>query len=221
MSRHTLDDPLRVLHDNLVHLSCRVDQAIERASQALATQDLNLARQAVADGAQVNDLRYEIEDRCLTIIATQQPTAHDLRLIMAVFSMTIELERMADLASGLATLALRMDAGPQLHPVADLLAMADRCRQMMRGALDAYLTLNAALARRVMAEDDRVDDLYRRVFQTLLANGTEDARQVPRTVRLLFAAHNLERIGDRAVNLAERSLFAMNSGWKDTPVKGL
>ena len=217
MSRLTLDHPLRALHGNLVRLSCLVDQAIQQASQALATRNLSLARQVVAGDSEVNALRYRIEDHCLAIIATQQPAAHDLRMIMAVFSMATELERMADLASGLATLALWIGDEPCPAPAAGLVTLAEQCRQMLRRALDAYLSRNVALARQVIASDDLADDLYQEVFQGLRVAISQDARQVSRILPLLFAAHNLERIGDRAVNLAERSLFAMNVAWKNTP----
>jgi phosphate transport system protein len=221
MSRHTLDDPLRTLHDGLVGLSCNVDLAIQQASRALVIQDLPLARQVVAGDAQINARRYELENHCLAIMATQQPTAHDLHLIMAVYSMAGELERMADLAGGLATLTLWRSTEPPHPMAADLIPMADHCHQMLHQAIDAYVKQDVQLAHAVIAHDDQVDELYQHFSDYLVAYMSTASLRVPSSLPLLFAAHNLERIADRAVNLAERSLFVMNIAWKSALVKSI
>jgi phosphate transport system protein len=172
---------------------------------------MDLARQIVADDAHINALRFHIEEACVTLIATQQPAAGDLRAIVATMIIVSELERMADYAAGIAKTVLRMGDEPLLKPLIDLPRMADECRAMARGALDAYVQRDADLARAVAAQDDAVDNLYNQIFRELLSYIVEDPRTTTRALYLLFAAHNLERIGDRAVNISERVIF-MTSG---------
>jgi len=213
--RPTFDHELHGLQDNLLRLGSMLEAALGRAIQSLTTRDVGLAQQVVADDDKINALRYEIEEECFLALATQQPTARDLRSVMAAFSMAADLERMADHAEGIATIVVRMGDEPLLKPLIDIPRMADTCRDMLRGALDAYVLRDEAKARAVARRDDVIDDLYQQVFRELLSFMLEDPHTITRALYLLFIAHNLERIGDRAVNLAERVIFITSGELKE------
>jgi phosphate transport system protein len=209
--RTTFTHHLQAIQDDVLRMGSLLDTAIEQALKALAERDLTLARQVIAGDAAINALRFRVEDACVRLIATQQPAASDLRTIIAAMNITSDLERMADHAAGIARIVLKMANEPLLKPLIDLPRMADVCRAMARAALDAYVTRDAEQAQQVAARDDEVDNLYQQIFRELLAFMLEDPRTTTRALYLLFAAHNLERIGDRVTNIAERVIF-MTSG---------
>ncbi len=213
--RPTLDQELSTLQDELLRMGSRLDSAIERALQALVNRDLELARQVIAEDELINALRYQIEEGCFTTLATQQPTARDLRAVIAAFSIAADLERMADHAAGIATITIRLGAEPLLKPLIDIPRMADACRDMLRQALEAYVARDIAKARAVAKTDDVIDDLYQQVFRELLTFMLQDPHTLSRALPLLFVAHNLERIGDRAVNVAERTVFIASGELKE------
>ena len=210
-TRATLDRDLNAVQDDLLRMGGLLDAAIAKSLEALAKRDQDLARQIIADDAHVNALRFHIEEACLALIATQQPAARDLRAVLAAMIIVSELERMGDYAAGIAKTVLRMGDAPLLKPLIDMPRMADECRAMLRRALDAYVAHDAGMARAVAARDDVIDNLYNQIFRELLSFIVEDPHTTTRALYLLFAAHNLERIGDRAVNISERVIF-MTSG---------
>jgi phosphate transport system protein len=210
-TRATLDRDLNAVQDDLLRMGGLLDAAIAKSLEALAKRDQDLARQIIADDAHVNALRFHIEEACLALIATQQPAARDLRAVLAAMIIVSELERMGDYAAGIAKTVLRMGDEPLLKPLIDMPRMADECRTMVRRALDAYVAHDADMARAVAAQDDVIDNLYNQIFRELLSFIVEDPHTTTRALYLLFAAHNLERIGDRAVNISERVIF-MTSG---------
>ena len=210
-TRATLDRDLNAVQDDLLRMGGLLDAAIAKSLEALAKRDQDLARQIIADDAHVNTLRFHIEEACLALIATQQPAARDLRAVLAAMIIVSELERMGDYAAGIAKTVLRMGDAPLLKPLIDMPRMADECRAMLRRALDAYVAHDADMARAVAAQDDVIDNLYNQIFRELLSFIVEDPHTTTRALYLLFAAHNLERIGDRAVNISERVIF-MTSG---------
>lgn len=209
--RSTFKLDLMVMQDDVLRMSSWLDAAVQRSLQALADRDANLARQVIADDAKINAQRFNIEEACIRLIATQQPAASDLRAIVAAMNIISDLERMADHAAGIARIVLRMGDEPLLKPLVDMPRMANICREMTRAALDAYVARDAEAARRIAARDDEVDNLYNQIFRELLSFMVEDPRTTSRALYLLFAAHNLERIGDRVTNIAERVIF-MASG---------
>jgi phosphate transport system protein len=209
--RTHFDRTLRDVQDNLLRMADLVDLAIGRSMEALARLDPRLAGQVVAEDAQVNSLRFHIEEHCLAVIATQQPAAGDLRQVVAAIILASELERMADHAAGIAKTVLRMDSQPALGPLADLPRMAETCRAMLREAMDAFVQRDSVRARALAARDDDLDQLYTRIFREVVACIVDNPATTSLALYLLFSAHNLERIGDRVVNIAERTLF-MTSG---------
>jgi phosphate transport system protein len=184
-----------------------VEQSITQSMQALKERDRGLAQAIMAQDAAINALRFQIEEHCLTIIATQQPAAGDLREIIAVMTIVGDLERMADHAAGIAELVVNMSDEPLLKPLIDVPRMAEIVRGMLRGSLDAFLARDPKLAREVAARDDEVDLLYQQVFRELLTFMMENPRNTQRATYLLWIAHDLERIGDRVTNISERVIF--------------
>lgn len=205
------DQELHVLQDNLLRMGSLVDSAIAHSLQALGDQDLDLARQIAIDDARINEIRFKIEEQCLLLIAREQPVATDLRAIVAALSIATEMERMGDHAAGIAKTVLRMGPQPPILPLVDLNRMADESRSMLRTALDACVKRDSELAHSVAWRDDVIDELYQDVFRQIVGLIADDPAITTRAMYLLFAGHNLERIGDRCVNISERVIF-INSG---------
>jgi phosphate transport system protein len=207
MPRIALDHGLKQLHADVLTLGSMVEKSIQRSVEALRTRDASVARRVIEDDARINALRFQIEDRALVLIATQQPLVHDLRTIAAVLNIITDLERMGDHAEGTATISLMIGDEPLLKPLLDIPRMAETVTDMLRRALLAFTDHDMVSARRVAAEDDAVDALYNQVYRELLTFMIGDPRTIHQATLLLWAAHNLERIGDRVTNICERVLF--------------
>ena len=207
MPRNNFDQSLQNLQDEVLMLGSMVQKATERAIEALRARDLRSARQIIADDANINTKRYAIEDLCVDIIARQQPMARDLRKITAALILANELERMADYAQGISKINVMMGDEPLLKPLVDIPRMAELGIAMTRDALDAFVTGDAERARRIAQSDDQVDQLYEQVYRELLVFMFNDPQTIQRATWLLWIAHNLERIADRATNICERVIF--------------
>jgi phosphate transport system protein len=216
--RSALDREENQIKDDILRMGSMVETAIERAVTALKQRDGALAQQIIDEDKFINKMRFQIEEECLTVIATQQPAASDLRATIAATHVAVELERMADHATGIATITLRMLDQPLLKPLIDVPLMANIAREMIRGALDAFIRHDAELARQIAARDDEVDELYQQVFRELLTYMLEDPKNINRATYLLWVAHNLERIADRATNLCERAIFISTGQLADLDV---
>ena len=216
--RRTLDREENQIKDDILRMGSLVETAIERAVTALKQRDGALAQQIIDEDQVINQLRFQIEEECLTVIATQQPAASDLRATIAATHVAVELERMADHATGIATITLRMLDQPLLKPLIDVPLMANIAREMIRGALEAFIRHDAEMARQVAMRDDEVDELYQQVFRELLTYMLEDPKNISRATHLLWVAHNIERIADRATNLCERAIFISTGQLADLDV---
>src|SRR5512139_1637463 len=166
--RSALDREENRIKEDLLRMGSMVEAAIDRSIAALKQRDGQLAQQVIDDDKLINQLRYRVEDECLTVIATQQPAAHDLRIIVAATHVAVELERMADHAEGIAKITLRMLDQPLLKPLIDLPIMAGLVRDMTRAALDAFMRTDVALAQQTITRDDEVDQMYQQIFRELL-----------------------------------------------------
>jgi phosphate transport system protein len=206
-TRGTLERELEHIRSNILRMGSQVESAIERSIEALKNRDTQLAQQIINDDEEINKLRFTIEEQCLELIATQQPAATDLRVVIAATHIAVELERMADHAEGTATLVKRLSDEPLLKPLIDLPIMEQIAREMIHAALDAFIAHDAQAARKVAQRDDEIDALYQQVFRELLTYMLEDPRTISRATYLLWVAHNLERIGDRVTNVCERVIF--------------
>ena len=214
-TRGLLDQELGWIQDQVLRLGSMVEQAIQQSVQALKQRDVELARQIIANDANLNALRYEIEERAVVTMATQQPVARDLRLIVAALLITIEMERMGDHAEGIARLVTRLADEPLLKPLVDIPRMADVACQMLRDSLDAFIAQEPESVPAIVARDDEMDQLYDQIFRELLTYMLQDPRNINRATFLLWVAHNLERIGDRITNIAERVLFLSTGQLKE------
>jgi phosphate transport system protein len=206
-TRRTLERELEQVRSDILRMGSLVESAIERSVQALKNRDADLAQQVINDDQAINQLRYAIEEQCLQLIATQQPAASDLRVVIAATHIAVELERMADHAEGTAEITKRIYQQPLLKPLIDLPVMAQVAQEMIHAALDAFVAFDADAAQKVAARDDEIDNLYQQVFRELLTYMLEDPRNISRATYLLWVAHNLERIGDRVTNICERVVF--------------
>ena len=212
MTRETFDEQLRSLEQDVLDMGKMVDQAIDLSVDALASRDIDLSRRVIKDDDTINQAQHDIEELCLVLIATQQPLASDLRVIFAVSSIATELERMADHAKGIGQIGVMMGPREPLKPLVDIPRMAAKGRWLLERELEAFMKRDVELARSLGSEDDEVDRLYDQVFRELLIFMMDDPRTITRATYLLWAAHNLERIADRAINIGERVVFMVSGG---------
>lgn len=207
MGRARLDAELRALEQDLLKMGRRVEQSVRLAVQALAEQDADLAQRIVETDVEINQMQRDLEERCYVLIATQQPAAIDLRIILSVVGIATDLERMGDHAEGIAKLAVILSREPLLKPLIDIPRMMDIACDMLRRELQAFVDRDAEAAQKVAAADSDVDALYDQIFRELLVFMMNDPHTIRRATYLLWVAHNLERVADRATNIGERVLF--------------
>jgi phosphate transport system protein len=218
--RAGLDQGLEQLRRDLRRLASMVDVAIERSVLSLARLDRREADQVIVGDKAINDLRYAVEDAAVHIIAMQQPIAGDLRFVIAVLMVASELERMGDYCVGIAKITKLHGDRPLLKPLIDIPRMADSVRKMLRGSVDALITKNAFLAEAIAAEDDEIDRLYDQIYRELLTYMLNDPTTIDRATWLLWAAHNMERIGDRVQNICERTVYEATGVLKEFSGRG-
>jgi len=219
MPRDTFEKQINQLKTTLLELGARTNQTIAESVEALKTRDQVMARSLIARDVEINRIRYRIEEQSYELIATQQPLASDLREIIAILMIAIELERIADHSKNLAEIVIRMGNEPLLKPLIDIPRMAEISQEMLNQALDALARRDANAARAVCLRDDELDGLYKQIFRELLTFVIEDSRTVTRALNLLFAAHNLERIGDRITNIGERVIYAVTGRLEELNVE--
>jgi phosphate transport system protein len=205
--RTTFHKRLKEIQDEVLVMGSMVRKAIMSSVQALKERDLDLAHQIISDDLKVNQKRFEIEERCIQLVATQQPMASDLRVIIAVLNIISEMERIGDHAEGIAKIVVMIGDEPPLKPLIDIPRMTEKTIDMLHRSLDAFVKHDADTAREIVAEDDYVDNLYNQVFRELLTFMAEDPKTITRATRLIWVAHNLERSADRVTNICERVVY--------------
>ena len=206
-SREALDTEMRAVKDGVLRMGSLVEQQILAALQALVDHDAEAAFGVISRDTGVNEVQREVSSQIVTTIATQQPVARDLRFLLALDHVTYELERMGDHATSVAKQARKLAPEPPLAGYLGLPAMARAVADLVRGVLLALIDIDEAKARQVAAGDDAVDTLYHKTFADVLELMRADPDNVDRGTRILFAAKNLERIGDRVTNIAEDVVF--------------
>jgi phosphate transport system protein len=207
--RETYKKKLEEIQDDILFMGSMVEKAILRSMEALKERDLVKAQQVIDEDANINKKRFDIEEKCIQLIATQQPMAGDLRIIISVLSVISELERIGDHAEGTAKVALLIGNEPPLKPLVDLPRMAQKTADMLRRSMDAFIHHDIEAAKQIAAEDDDIDNLYDQVFRELLTFMSEDPKAITRATRLIWVAHNLERSADRVTNICERIMFVV------------
>ncbi|HXG37071.1 MAG TPA: phosphate signaling complex protein PhoU [Dehalococcoidia bacterium] len=207
MTRIAFDRQLAELQEDILIMANMVESAIIRSIDSLKNRDVELAHNIIADDLKINQKRYAIEEKCLEIMATQQPLASDLRTIVAVLHISVDLERMADHAEGIAKIAIMLADWPPLKPYIDIPRMADTANRMLMSSLEAFKHHDAESARAICELDNEVDALYDQVYRELITFMLEDPKTIQRATWLLWVAHNLERIADRVTNICERVVY--------------
>jgi phosphate transport system protein len=215
MTRELFQRHLRDLQDHVLSMGCMVEAALFRSMEALKNRNLELARQVIADDRLIDAKRYEIEEECIDLIVTQQPMASDMRIVIAVLNIIVDLERIGDHAEGIGKIAILIGDEPPLKPLVDLPRMTDLTISMLHRTLEAFINHDAETAKKIGAEDDTIDDLYDQVFRELLTFMAEDPKTITRATRLIWVAHNLERSADRVTNIGERIIYLV-TGNRDT-----
>ena len=209
MTRRLFDQHLRELQDHVLAMGSMVESALYRSMEALKNRDLDLAKRVIADDRLIDEKRFEIEEECIDLIVTQQPLASDLRIIISVLNVIVDLERIGDHAEGIAKIAIMIGDEPPLKPLIDLPRMAELTGSMLRRSLEAFINHDAKSAQNICAEDDIIDNLYDQVFRELLSFMAEDPKTITRATRLIWVAHNLERSADRVTNISERIIYVV------------
>ncbi len=209
-SRSILDQDLKQLEENILKMASMIDEALNNAMSALKNRDVQLAQDVVSGDEQVNYLRYEIEEECLRILATQNPLASDLRHVIAAIHIVNELERIGDHAAGIARLVERMEEEDEIDSLHKLPKMAKRANEMLNESVQAFVNNDAETAQAMISRDDKLDKQYNKLVRESLEEMRDDD-YIRRATYLIWVGHNLERIGDRATNIAERVIF-MSTG---------
>ncbi len=198
---------LKQLRERLLEMGGKVEAAIAQSVRALAERDPELARAVQVNDREVNRMEVEIDEACRRILALRQPAASDLRFITTALKIVTDLERMGDLAVNVAERALDLSQAPPLRPMHDLTALADLAEAALKKALDAFVEKDADRAEEVMRGDDLLDALYHKIFNDVLGYMMEDVRVIRRATSIMFAAKQLERLGDHATNVAEMVVY--------------
>ena len=207
MPRTDFDRSLQEIQDDLLVLGSMVEKSIDRSVLSLKNRDLPLSKIVIADDDLIDDKRNHIEEKCISVIATQNPMAGDLRTVISVLYIAEELERMGDYAEGIAKISLSIGSEPMLKPLVDIPRMAEKASLMLSRSLDALVKRNEQLAIQVCRDDNEVDELYNQVYRELLTFMISDPKTIERATYLLWVSHNIERIADRATNISERVLY--------------
>ncbi len=218
-TRQDFDRLLQEVQDDVIAMGSMVDRAIERSTEALLNRDANLAQQVVAEDERIDSTRFEIEEKAIRLIATQQPMASDLRVLVSVLNVIVDLERMADHAEGNGRIAQMIGADSTIRPLGTLPRMADKCRDMLRRVLSALVDHDADTARKICEEDDEVDAMQDLSYHSLLQTMLENPSRIQEATYLLWATHNLERIADRTTNIAERVVFLVTGHMEELASK--
>jgi phosphate transport system protein len=211
MERFHFEEELQVLKNRLLNMGALVEDRVHRAVQALMERNLQEAEAVSAGDHEVNDLQIEIDDRCVKVLALQQPMATDLRLITSAIKINADLERIGDQAVNIAESAIKVLANSPSHPPADLRRIAELAERMTREALDAFVRKDVALARAVILSDDTVDRLKDKLFGDLIATMVGDPQRIPDALSFILISRNLERIADHATNIAEDVIFMVEA----------
>jgi phosphate transport system protein len=216
--RTTYHRKMKEIQNDLLMMGSMVEKAIHQSVNALKERDIDLAKRIIADDKKVDIKRFEIEDKCIQLIATQQPMASDLRTIISIFNIIGEVERIGDHAEGIAKIVIMIGDEPPLKPLIDIPRMADKTVDMLHRSLDTFMNHDSEMAIKIASEDDEVDNLYDQIFRELISFMVEDPRTITRATRLIWVAHNLERSADRVTNICERVVYMVTGKMEEINV---
>ena len=207
MIRKTFESEIQQVKDEVILLGSMVEHAIIGSVEALKKRDMVASEKIIAEDKEINKKRFAIENQLMILIATQQPMAHDLRLLASTMEIISELERMGDYAKGIANINIRMGEEALLKPLIDIPRMAQIGASMLHRSLSAFINEDVEVAKTLPLEDDEVDALYNQIYHELMLIIIQDPKSIERANWLLWVAHNLERVADRVTNICERTIF--------------
>jgi phosphate transport system protein len=207
MPRQTLDREIHHLQDEVLLLGSMVEQAMLNAIDALKRRDHKAAWQVYNADELINEKRYAIENRVLILFATQQPIAHDLRLLAAIMEVITELERMGDYAKGIAKISLKIGDDDTPIPIREISRMGDLAVGMLHRALGAFIAEDVNAAYRIPQDDDQVDELYNQVYRKNVETMIANPDIIDHSNYIMWVVHNIERMADRVTNICERTVF--------------
>jgi phosphate transport system protein len=207
MVRKTFESEIQQVKDDVLVLGSMVEKALLDSVEALKKRDIKAAERLFQEDKEINKKRFEIENHLMVLIATQQPMAHDLRLLASTMEIISELERMGDYAKGISNINIRMGDTSLLKPLIDVPRMAQKGADMLHRSLTAFVNEDVETARSLPVEDDEVDALYNQIYRELMTFIIADPKTIERANWLLWVAHNLERFADRVTNICERTVF--------------
>lgn len=207
MLRKTFETEIQQVKDEVLVLGSMVEHALLSTVEALKKRDIKASEEILEADKLINKKRFDIENKLMVLIATQQPMAHDLRLLASTMEIISELERMGDYAKGIANINIRMGDAPLLKPLIDIPRMAQKGVDMLHRALTAFINEDVETARALPVEDDEVDALYNQIYRELMTFVIQDPKTIERANWLLWVGHNLERVADRVTNICERTIF--------------
>ncbi len=209
MQRH-FDQNLEQLKELMLRMGAMAEDAIAQSIRALVERDTAIAERVIAMDDEIDKLELEVDQLTMELIAKMQPAASDLRLVVTAMRITPELERIADLAQDVCERAIELNREAPLKPLIDIPRLAQVAQEMVRQAIDAFVRLDADLARAVIQRDDYADDLTEQSFRELLTYMLEDSRNISRAIRLTFCGKYFERIADSATNIAEMVVYLVD-----------
>ncbi len=218
MTREAYHKALITLQDEVLRMGEMVANAIKKSVEALLNRDERASKEIIANDLHINRKRFDIEEKCVVLIATQQPTAGDVRALTAILSIITDLERMGDHAEGIAKINLMIGDEPPVKPLVDIPRMAELGLSMLERCLKAFIAHDAEMARSICNEDDKVDALHDQIYKDLLVLMIENSKIIHEAIYLTWVSHNLERIADRVTNIAERVVFMVTGKMEEMNV---
>jgi phosphate transport system protein len=218
MLRETFRVKLKELEQDLLQMGEMIIRSINRSIKALKNLDTDEAKKIISDDLLINKKRWDTEEKCITMIATQQPVATELRELIAILNITTELERMGDHAKGIAKIVIMHGDKPLVKPLIDIPRMAEKATDMLKRSLETFINRDVKTAKAICKEDNELDALYEQIYRELFTFMIEDPRTITRATYLIWVSHNLERIADRVTNICERIVFLVTGTMEEINV---
>lgn len=213
--RAHFDKSLAKLHQDVLRLGSLAQMSVRNGVRALVEGDADLAREVISVDVVINDLRFDVEHECYALLALEQPVARDMRAIVSALIVSSDLERIGDHGKKIAQAHLRMLEDPRPIPVMNIQRMADMALSMLERALGVYTSQDLEEAQAICDADGDVDAFYKQTFNVILSYMLENSRLIGAGTHLLQAAHELERVADRATNVAERVIYSVTGELAD------
>ncbi len=218
MTREAYHKALKELQDEVMKMSAMVGTAIKESIEALKSRDLERSRLIVKNDMLINRMRFDIEEKCIRLIATQQPMAVDLRVLASIINVITDLERIGDHAEGIAKISVSIGDEPLVKPLIDMPVMAGKALSMLQRCMTAFVERDSEAAKKICNEDDEVDALYDTIYNELVLMMVQDPKIIKDATYLIWAAHNIERMADRVTNIAERVVYMVTGKMEEMNV---